>query len=110
MKKFKTKGRRSLTREQRTQIIIDGFRGLPDEFGMLKGLLCVDGVVSNGARDLGKDYLDQWAERNHFHNAYDSVLIAARMDELRRAAATECRTLIDLSRERAAARQQAAAQ
>jgi hypothetical protein len=95
MKKIKTRGRRSLTREERTQIIIDGFRGLPEEFGMLKGLLCVDGIVEQGARKAGKDSLDCWAEYDHFRNAYDASRIANRMDEIRRQGLDKTQAMLD---------------
>ncbi len=58
-------------RPDRTQTLIDYFRGLPGEFFMLKGLLCAGHA------------LDTTPARQQLDNVYDSILIAERMDQIR---------------------------
>lgn len=69
-----TKGARKAARiKARTQCVIDTYRGLPGEFYMLKGLLCLDTVRIDGV---------DW--RSRVNSMLDGLLIAARMDELNR--------------------------
>lgn len=56
-------------RKARTEALIDHFRGLPQEFGMLKGVLCATHVME------GQDST-RWL---YF---FDTLRIAGRMDEL----------------------------
>ncbi len=54
----------------RTQAIIETYRGLPGEFYMLKGLLCLDGAIG---------------EYKSVRRIFDTSAIAERMDEINRA-------------------------
>lgn len=74
-----------LTREERTQAILDSFRGLECEFYMLKGLLCLDGACHDGAKKKGGNYAEIAAERSQFSQTFNGIMIAERMDELRSA-------------------------
>lgn len=58
-----------MTKQERTQSIIDNFRGNDDEFAMLKGVLCAD------------HKFDRESEKA-FDELIDSMMIAERMDEL----------------------------
>lgn len=58
--------------QKRTQALIDYYRGRPGEFYMLKGLLCLDLPFSD----------DDVTARTLAHRLVDSMMIAARMDEL----------------------------
>jgi len=72
-----------LTREERTQAIIDGWRGLPGEFYMLKGLLCLESAVEKCAKARNGTRQECSAERDQFDAIYNSLMIASRMDEIR---------------------------
>jgi hypothetical protein len=56
-------------RRERTDKIIDSFRGLKDEWGMLKGVLCADHTLE------GED-------RRTWDQLIDGVRVAERMDEI----------------------------
>lgn len=65
------------TKKARTQAILDHFKGLPGEYYMLKGLLCLDAAVGDPAR--------AWPPteaQTQVREMYDAKLIARRMDEL----------------------------
>ena len=63
---------------QRTQAIINHYRGLPGEFYMLKGLLCLDIAVEEfGSNEGAKE-----REREAVARRLDLLLIAQRMDAL----------------------------
>ena len=62
-------------RAARTQHIIDRFKGKPEEWGMLKGVLCMD---------HGLAYDDPLAVA--LRETIDTVMVAKRMDELNREA------------------------
>ncbi|HDR9283681.1 TPA: hypothetical protein QDB45_005295 [Burkholderia vietnamiensis] len=66
----------------RTNALIDAFRGLPDEFTMLKGVLC----APNG-----------WTldDSKRFNALIDTTSIAARMDALNNAARERMRAELD---------------
>ncbi len=66
---------------QRTETLLEGFRGNPDEFVMLKGVLCMA---------LGLDYADEQKARSLF----DTKMIAARMDAMNAAAIKEAKELL----------------
>ena len=66
-----------MTKTERTQQIIDYYRGLPDEFGMLKGLICATHAMTH-------------ADAGAFRELIATAQIAARMDELLRAQNEEC--------------------
>lgn len=70
------------SRIARTNALIDAFRGLPDEFTMLKGVLC----APNG-----------WTldDSKRFNALIDTRLIAARMDALNKAARERMRAELD---------------
>ncbi len=72
-----------LTREERTQAIIDGWRGLPGEFYMLKGLICLERAVEKGAEKKSSNYTDQRAERDQFEGTINMMMIAERMDKVK---------------------------
>ena len=57
------------TQQQRTQDVIDYFRGLPGEWGMLKGLLCMEHALTGEAL-------------HHVEGLFDRLMIAKRMDEI----------------------------
>lgn len=67
--------------QQRAQDIIDGFRGLPGEFMMLKGLLCLSHTVE-GAEEKRNGYQAGSSVRRKVEAIFDSTMIAARMDEI----------------------------
>ncbi len=52
-----------LTREERTQAIIDGWRGLPGEFYMLKGLICMENTIEQAAEKKGSTRQEAREER-----------------------------------------------
>ncbi len=60
-----------MTVEQRTQIIIEKYRGNRDEFKMLKGILCMN---------HGWDLVDD----EKLYKLTDLTMIASRMDEIQR--------------------------
>ncbi|HDR8994410.1 TPA: hypothetical protein QDB01_000287 [Burkholderia vietnamiensis] len=66
----------------RTNALIDAFRGLPDEFTMLKGVLCAP---------------NRWSidDSKRFNAMIDLSLIAARMDALNNAARERMRAELD---------------
>lgn len=66
----------------RTNALIDAFRGLPDEFTMLKGVLCAPNA---------------WAldDSKRFNALIDTSLIAARMDALNNEARERMRAELD---------------
>jgi hypothetical protein len=74
-----------LTREERTQAIIDGWRDLPGEFYMLKGLLCLESAVEKGAQAKTDKRPVIARERDQFENTFNLLMIAERMDEVRNA-------------------------
>ncbi len=57
------------TREERTQALIDNYRGSKDEFAMLKGVLCATHKMN-------------YADELVFEGLLNGLMIAARMDEL----------------------------
>lgn len=63
--------------QKRTQKILDYFRGMPDEFLLLKGLLIAQHPFN-------------WAESKAIRTAYDGGMIATRMDAIN----AEIRTLV----------------
>jgi hypothetical protein len=65
-------------REARTARIIAKWRGLPGEFYMLKGLLCLDSAIPDSAAT----WAEQMMARRIVTNLYDAVAIARRMDEI----------------------------
>ena len=70
-------------RTQRTQDIIDYYRGLPSEWGLLKGVLLLDIAVSRAAETRGGYALGR-AEREAVIALIDPMMIAARMDQIDR--------------------------
>jgi hypothetical protein len=72
-----------MTAEERTRAIIDGWRGLPEEFGMLKGLLCAGIAIAAAARTMTKDRHVIDAEETIIDQHLNRYMIAERMDELR---------------------------
>jgi hypothetical protein len=73
-------------RAERTKQLIDYFRGLPEEFGMLKGLLLAGHIMK-----------DQDVVRYRYF--FDSIRIAERMDEITRDAKARCLNDEQLERE-----------
>lgn len=71
-----------ITKAQRTQAIIEKFKGLPGEFYMLKGLLILDYAVEGAAAD--GDYLAKNAQAEKVRAIYDTTAIAQRMDAITR--------------------------
>ncbi|MGX5872936.1 hypothetical protein MJ547_04140, partial [Burkholderia gladioli] len=70
------------SRIARTNALIDAFRGLPDEFTMLKGVLCApNGWVS--------------ADSKRFNMLIDLTSIASRMDAINNAARERMRAELD---------------
>ena len=69
--------------QARTKDIIESYRGLPGEFYMLKGLLCLDMAVGNGA-EKREGFWAGDAARKMVVELFDGDMIAERMDELRR--------------------------
>lgn len=68
-------------KQQRTQDVIDHFRGLPGEFYMLKSLLVLPTGIENGESKRG----GYWAGvkvRKQVNALYDGLMIAKRMDEM----------------------------
>lgn len=53
----------------RTQSIIDNFRGNPDEFAMLKGVLCASHKFDRDGADA-------------FRELVDAMMLAERLDEI----------------------------
>lgn len=53
-------------KEKRTKTVIDGYRGLPGEFMMLKGLLC----------------MSHFDEHPELRDVFDGIMIAQRMDDI----------------------------
>lgn len=66
---------------RRTQAIIDGFRGLPGEWYMLKGLLVAPTAIGR-AKEARVDYLSGVAERKLLEDLFDNIMLAERMDEI----------------------------
>jgi hypothetical protein len=64
-------------RRDRTQKLIDNFRGKPGEFYMLKGILCADHGFDSVADPAYKK----------INLMFDMVMIAARMDNINSGAA-----------------------
>lgn len=76
-----------LTKTERTQSIIDTFRGLPGEYMMLKGVLCIDHGVNKAIEEkTGDRYAPFSADRDALSGGFDSIMISTRMDELNRGA------------------------
>lgn len=78
MQREKTKifafvGDRKMTTEQRTQVIIEKYRGNKHEFQMLKGILCM-----NHGWDIEDDV--------KLYALIDNTMIAERLDEINRIA------------------------
>ena len=71
---------KKITKAQRTQAIINQWKGLPGEFYMLKGLLCLEMAVQQAAP--AGDYYGKKAQRDKVRELYDDMAIATRMDEL----------------------------
>jgi hypothetical protein len=71
-----------LTVTERTQAIIDQWRGLPGEQMMLKGLLCVGIAIEAAAAKRTNVYSAQRAEAALIDQHIDRIMIAARMDEI----------------------------
>ena len=71
-----------LTVEERTTAIIEGWRGLPGEFGMLKGLLCAGIAIGTAARAKTSDYAAIHAEEAIIDQHIDRYRIAERIDQL----------------------------
>jgi hypothetical protein len=57
------------TQQQRTADLLASFQGLPGEFYMLKGVLCLPYSLDD-------------SEQYEHYELYDRVMIARRMDEL----------------------------
>lgn len=75
--------RRILTKEERTQSILDTFRGMENEFYMLKGLLCIDhGVDKAIEKKTGEKYNLCFPDCKALKGGFDSIMIAKRMDEI----------------------------
>lgn len=72
-----------LTVEERTRAIIEGWRGLPEEFGMLKGLLCAAIAIGPAVRAKTKDLALIMAEEAAIDQHINRYMIAERMDQLR---------------------------
>lgn len=77
-------------KQQRTEKLLAGFSGNPDEFMMLKGVLCAP---------LGLDYSDECRLRDFF----DYSMIAARMDAMNAAAIREAKAFLASSTQTVAA-------
>jgi len=75
---------KELTREERTANVIAKFRGLPGEFYMLKGLLCLEAAVC-GDRDVVPQVYG-WEQRREEERKIsallDGIAVARRMDEI----------------------------
>jgi len=71
-----------LTVEERTRAIIEGWRGLPHEFGMLKGLLCAAIAIEAAARAKTNDRRAIDAEGTILDQHLNRYMIAERMDQL----------------------------
>lgn len=71
-------------KEARTQALIDAYRGLPGEFFMLKGLICL-GTVNH----LGEPLTAR----------LDDAMLAARMDEITTAAIQTAREAVACAHE-----------
>jgi len=77
--------------EKRTDAIIAAFRGKPEEFGMLKGLLLLDSALrpaedTMGTKVVKSKYVGSFemplTSYEVIRPLYDGVKIAARMDEI----------------------------
>lgn len=73
-------------KQKRTELLLAGFQGNPDEFMMLKGVLCAP---------LGLDFADELRLRKFF----DYSMIAARMDAMNAAAIAEAKKLLPATTE-----------
>lgn len=67
--------------QKRTQAIISRYTGLPGEFYMLKGLLCLEDALEQDAANRG-GYHKGRLVREKVNKLYDSVMIAERMDQI----------------------------
>lgn len=75
-----------LTKTERTAAILEGFRGLPGEFYMLKALLCV-GHACEKAVELKYPRINHEivnGESTLLDQHYDRMMIAERMDQLQK--------------------------
>lgn len=67
---------------ERTKAIIDGWRGLPGEFYMLKGLICLNGVLDQWAERAGLPAPERTRESELVSSVISELAIADRMGEL----------------------------
>lgn len=68
----------------RTLAIINSWRGLPGEFYMLKGLLCLPGAINEGAKSLGLNTSAAFKEEQILDGLWDAITIAERCDQVRK--------------------------
>lgn len=68
-----------LTTQERTQVVIDAWRGLPGELMMLKGLMCIEHTLQSAYENKGARFTEALAAADI---GLDRMMVAARMDEL----------------------------
>lgn len=69
-----------MTKQERTQRLIEKFKGIPGEYDALKGVL-LSGCLTN-VRASDTEFFKWRAEEKLVESVFDSGLIARRMDEL----------------------------
>lgn len=76
-----------MTKTERTNILLNEYRGTHDEFSMLKGVLCMSQGYCHGNITPAEHERQRKAQRR-IEAIFDGAMIARRMDEINREAAT----------------------
>ena len=66
-----------MTKQQRTEALLKGYKGIHDEFTMLKGVLCM--VHYN---DVKSGNSKEWEKENAIISIFDNSMISTRLDEI----------------------------
>jgi hypothetical protein len=75
----------TLHRTEITKELINQWRGLPEEYGMLKGALCLDFALARAVERAGGNRLAQQQIEQKVQELVDPYMLAERMDEIRSA-------------------------